>query len=405
MKVLVNCYACSPYQGSEPGMGWNFVRCLSRFHELHILTESKFQKDIEQFFSENPEEKENFHFYFLKRTRYNVLRKIWPPSYYWTYRQWQKKALKEAEMLDEKENFDLIHQLNMAGYREPGYLWKMKKPLVWGPVGGFDNVPWCMLPSMGLYGTIFYTAYNLINTWQKYTDTRVKKAINSADKLIAATQSAQDAIRRFYGRKSVVIPEVGLSESVPNAITERKQEEKFKICWSGLHIHRKALNLLIEALAILKRDDIELHVIGKGSCTEKWKRKANVLHVDNIVWYGWLKRSEAWNIMQNAHVFCITSLSDLTSTVILEALSLGLPTIALDHCGFSNVLTNDCGIKIPIQSHSQVVCDIAKAIRRVMDDEEGRRAMALAAKERARQYDWKTKAEQLTDIYKEVCHK
>ena len=27
--------------------------------------------------------------------------------------------------LDKKENFDIVHQLNMVGYREPGYLWKI----------------------------------------------------------------------------------------------------------------------------------------------------------------------------------------------------------------------------------------------------------------------------------------
>ena len=35
MRILVNCYACSPYKGSEPGMGWNFVKGLSKYHELN----------------------------------------------------------------------------------------------------------------------------------------------------------------------------------------------------------------------------------------------------------------------------------------------------------------------------------------------------------------------------------
>lgn len=46
MRILVNCYACSPYKGSEPGMGWNFVKGLSKYHELFILTESKFKDAI-----------------------------------------------------------------------------------------------------------------------------------------------------------------------------------------------------------------------------------------------------------------------------------------------------------------------------------------------------------------------
>lgn len=63
MKILVSCYACSPYKGSEPGMGWNFVREIARRHELHILVESKFQNDIERYLVQYPEECINKHFY------------------------------------------------------------------------------------------------------------------------------------------------------------------------------------------------------------------------------------------------------------------------------------------------------------------------------------------------------
>lgn len=68
MKILVNCYACSPYKGSEPGMGWNFVKCLSRVHELHIITENKFQADLDRYFQEHPEEKQYYHFYLSVKT-------------------------------------------------------------------------------------------------------------------------------------------------------------------------------------------------------------------------------------------------------------------------------------------------------------------------------------------------
>ena len=57
MKVLVNAYACSPNQGSEPGMGWNFVRCLSEKNELHIITESKYKKAISEYLEKNPSDR------------------------------------------------------------------------------------------------------------------------------------------------------------------------------------------------------------------------------------------------------------------------------------------------------------------------------------------------------------
>lgn len=402
MKVLVNCYACSPYQGSEPGMGWNFVKSLSQSNELHIITENKFKADLDKYFEENPEERQFYHFHFIKRTRRKLLRKIWPPSYYWTYKSWQKKVYDYVVKLDSQEHFDVFHQLNMAGYREPGFLWKLERPLVWGPIGGFDNVPWCMIPSMGLYGTLFYTAYNIINLWQKHTNRRVKTAIRKSSALLAATQGIQTSINKLYGKESVIIPEVGLNEISSVVLSQRTDSEPLKLCWSGLHIPRKSLNLLIEALSLLDQKNVELHVIGEGSCTRRWKRQAEKLNVNNIVWHGWIKRNEALDIMQKCHAFCITSLSDLTSTVTLEALSLGLPTITLDHCGFSNVITEECGFKIKIDNHKQVVSDIARAIDVLINNEEKRRHMAIAARNRSLDYSWEKKAEVINAIYAKV---
>ncbi len=47
--------------------------------------------------------------------------------------------------------------------------------------------------------------------------------------------------------------------------------------------------------------------------------------------------------------FVITSLKDLTSTVLLEALAQGVPVICPDHCGFADVVTGECGLKIPME--------------------------------------------------------
>lgn len=402
MKVLVNCYACSPYKGSEPGMGWNFIRNLSQYQELHIITESKFKKDLDKYFQEHPEEKNNFTFYFIKRERHNILRKIYPPSYYWFYNRWQKKVLKLSKELDKTLHFDIVHQLNMIGYREPGYLYKLGKPFVWGPISGFNITPWSLLPSMGIYGCIFYFCRNLINLYQMHSSKRIKTAINSSKFLISATKDDHDKILELWKKDSIIIPEVGFTP-LNNNITPNRRNHNLKVCWSGLHIPRKSLNLLLEAISICKnKDNIELHVIGDGKCNSKWEKMANKLHINNINWYGWVDRDKAMNIMQQSHIFTITSLSDATSTVLLEALSLGLPVIALNHLGFANVITNDCGIKINIKSKSQLVNDLSKAIDKIYDNEDLRLHLAKGAIARSKEFSWESKAKTINNIYYQI---
>ena len=92
----------------------------------------------------------------------------------------------------------------------------------------------------------------------------------------------------------------------------------------------------------------------------------------------------------------------LDSTVLLEALSYGLPTIALDHCGFTNVITDECGIKISIRGKRQVIKDIAKAIDEIATDDERRKRMSIAAIVVHWRNGWEEKANKIDRIYKKV---
>ncbi len=403
MKILVNCFVCSPYRGSEPGMGWNFVSNLSRLHELHIITEYESQPDLERYFDEHPHVKENMHVYYLSKPSHETLRKIWPPSYYWFYKKWQKKALALALELDKKEHFDIVHQLNMIGYREPGYLWKMNKPLVWGPIGGFQMTPWKLLPSMGLKGFIFYASRNLINLWQMRFNRRVHTMAQKASQIICASQDGYNAVTKLWKREAVIIPEVGLTTIPKDNVCNEKDDDMLRLCWSGMHEPRKSLNLLLEAVNLCQnKEHIEVNVVGDGPSNGKWKRLAARLGLQHINWYGWVPRDTSLRLMQSSHAFVITSLCDDTTTVVLEALSIGLPVVALNHTGFANVLTNECGIKIDICSRTQVVRDLAKAIDRLYEDKSYRHSLGQGARNRAQDFTWDKKVQTIYDIYSKI---
>lgn len=235
LKILVNAYACSPYLGSEPGMGWNFIQAICKNNKVVVITElDEFKKDIEKKQIESPELFENLTFYYIKRIHNNKIRKIWPPSYYWYYKAWQKEVYKLVIKLDLEYDFDIIHQLNMVGFREPGYLWKLNKPLVWGPIGGLEISPWKLLPSMGLYGMFFYGCRNIFNQYQMHFLNRVKKCANKCDILISATQETKDKIKQLWKKDSIIIPEVGLLDEFEKP-QFRARGPIMKVCWSGQH--------------------------------------------------------------------------------------------------------------------------------------------------------------------------
>lgn len=104
--------------------------------------------------------------------------------------------------------------------------------------------------------------------------------------------------------------------------------------------------------------------------------------------------------MRDSHVFAITSLKDLTSTVAVEAVSLGLPVVCLDHCGFADLVTDECGIKIHLGSIRHISSDIADALRTLYRDEALRQRLAQVAIRRSRDYSWQAKMETINEMYR-----
>ena len=162
---------------------------------------------------------------------------------------------------------------------------------------------------------------------------------------------------------------------------------------------RKNLPLLFNAIEKTKVP-FELHVLGYGDMTNKWKKIAQKKGLsDNCFWYGWVDRQKAIKIMSAGHIFCISSISDLTSTVTLEALSCGLPIICLDHCGFAHVVNQSCGIKIPVSTPKESANGFKDAIERLYFDEGLRQKLSAGAKVRANDFSWESKIEKLNTIY------
>jgi glycosyltransferase involved in cell wall biosynthesis len=143
-----------------------------------------------------------------------------------------------------------------------------------------------------------------------------------------------------------------------------------------------------------------LDILGTGPCTAKWKQLAGKLGLsDRCTWHGWIPRDSAVDIVHQSHIFVITSLKDLTSTVLLEALSQGVPVVCPDHCGFSNVVTGDCGIRLPIKTPRQLACDISTAIIKLSQDEAERQRLARGALVRIKDFSWEKKSEKINAIY------
>ena len=401
-RVLQLSYACSPVRGSEAGVGWHrALQAARRFDTWVICEEHEFAGEIRNYLAAHGDVP-GLHFVFVPiDQREWSWGQIHDAIWYAVLRRWHRRAYRVARDLHEKLPFDLVHQVTFCGYREPGYLWKLDAPFVWGPIGGTQNYPWRFLARAGLRGAIRETCRSVLNYFQLRLSPRVHRACRKAAVILAANSTIQRQFARAHGVVPQVLLETGLGEVQGSPRKRDPQPRPLRILWSGVLVHHKALHLLIRALARLPKDvAYELRILGDGPLRSRWEKLARRLGVaGHTTWLGRLPYHEALRQYAWPEVFAFTSLRDTSGNVVLEALAAGVPIVCLDHQGMHDIVTDQCGVKVPLGSPRKVIAGLSESIVRLARDAELWERLSRGAIGRAREYLWSSQEGAMADVY------
>jgi glycosyltransferase involved in cell wall biosynthesis len=400
-------YACSPFRGSEPAIGWNRALGVAEHCATWVVCKQQdYQADVARYFQDHPRPA-SLSFHYLPLTRAEMLLRRLPGCWYLAYNLWHRRAFRLAAQLHAAVGFDLVHQVTLSGFREPGYLWKLGLPFAWGPVGGVQNYPWRFLPGAGLRGALKEGARNVLNGAQFSLSPRVAAAARAARVLLSGNSTACRAFRSVHGVESALMPNVGAPAPVRRPQPRGGPQPPggpvpLRLLWSGLLEPHKALHLLIEALAGLPQDvEWRLRVLGEGSQRRRWQALAARRRIaGRCEWPGWLPHEEALKQYEWADLLVFTSLRDTCPSVVMEALSRGLPVLCLDHQGVGDVVTADCGMKVPVSSPAQVVTGLRDGLELAARDPQLLGRLGEGALRRAECFQWSRQAQRIVELYR-----
>ena len=399
-SILINAYACSPGMGSEPGMAWNWCVNLAKYCELHIITEGEFRKKIEAELPTLPQGK-NMHFYYNPVSE-DIRRMCWNQGdwrFYKYYREWQYKTYEIALDIVKKHKIDIVHQLNMIGFREPGYLWKIEnKPFVWGPVDAKEKSPVAYLTGADFKSKVFICLKNFLTGMQLRYSNRVRKAVQKAAIVISASSESQESLKKYFKIESPLLNETGCYPKEISTI-DKSQKETLDLLWVGKLDFRKQLSLAIRTIADMNNRNIRLHIVGGGDATS-YKVLADSLHIsEQCIWHGVVTHDEVQKIMQESDLFFFTSVAEGTPHVVLEAIGNNLPVICFDVCGQGDSVNEKVGVKIPLSNPKQSIKDFSKSIKQLYHHKELLKEMSFNCKERQEVLSWDNKAKQMIELY------
>ena len=402
LRVLAVAASTHPYRGSEPGLGWGWVEALSAHHDLWVITGEREgnREAIERRLTEVPDVAKHVRMHYIPRPDGPWLERAFPPYYYRLYRQWHEKAYELAQQLAAKVPFDLAHQINMTGYREPGFLWKLDLPFVWGPVGGTSNVSLRFASVLGVGPSCYHLAKTVVNYLQLRYHPRVHKALQRADGFVTSNSDERRAFLRVCGKDSAVIPDTG----PPRGELPRRDDcdsTTFRIAWSGIHVSRKALPLVLRAVGRLPPGvDWHIDIVGDGPMTRRWQRLAERLRITSrCTWHGWVSTMRSRQILANADVLAFLSLHEGVPTVVMESMALAVPVVCLDICGQGDLIDSTCGIRIPLTRPDKVISSASDALQSLAGDPERLAALKAGCLRRIAHWSWEQKVDQMTTLY------
>ena len=387
-------FACEPDFGSEPEVGWRWATELSRFAQITVLTDEGHRPAIEAKLEREPSFRENLRFEFFGPGPHHSRLYRWF-GYRGYYRWWMREVRPFVAALHKANHFDLMHHVTYAGCRFDTALWDQGAPVIWGPVGGLEPMPFNVIPWAQPKTALFEVARNIGN---QFAARHLRKGSQKSAVVLASTRETQDAFKRA-GVDVELMPTIGIE---PDAIAERqttKPDGPLRIVFAGRLLALKGIALALEAVA--RVPGVVFTIIGDGPFGKPARKLVEKLHLgDRVHFRPPMKRPDLIREYAAHHALIYPSFHDSGGFVVIEAMAQGLPVICLDCGGPGIAVTTGCGVKVPLGSRETMIHGLAAGLEHYRDENRA----AISEGENARRsveanYHWARKAEKMAGFY------
>lgn len=232
-----------------------------------------------------------------------------------------------------------------------------------------------------------------------------KTVIKLAPNIIAHTGGIKnELIRCGAGENSIRIIPDGIDISFIDKTPLR--EENIDLIFAGRLIKDKNVDVLIEAVSLLKNNfgNLKCVIIGAGPEKNNLAKLADKLGLNNnVIFKGFLSYQEVISYMKSAGVFVFPSTREGFGIVVIEAMACGLPVITIQHpMNASCELIKDGENGFLSNLNSQ---DLAGKISLLLFNNKLRNTLSFAARNSISEYDWNAIAGQNKEFYRHILAK
>lgn len=402
MNILYIAYSCLPHKGSEEKIGWNVPLESAKKHNVFVVTKEEHRPIIEEYIKSHNINNPKFYFVDIN----SIYKKLFKGAFYpIRLNIWHKKAYPFVKGLCEKENIDVIHQITPVEFRSVGnYADIENTKFICGPLGGGELLP----EGLACYAKgnmIIELLRKILNKWSKF---RYKQSgtLKRCNYILFVNKETQRHISDLIdGVQYSIFPEIGVSEEdLVNIERKEKAQSDITFLVAGRLVYRKGHSFLFDVLKELPEGlRYSCRIVGDGPEREKLENKCRSYGLqDKVVFTGRLEFSAMAKEYENADVFIMPSIRETTGTVLLEAISKGLPVITINRFGGSVLLDNNCAYFYDGKTTDDFKNGLKQAILRAVSDKKNGYDYSAVLTERAKQHLWENKLEYYNSLYNKI---
>jgi glycosyltransferase involved in cell wall biosynthesis len=249
------------------------------------------------------------------------------------YNRWQRHVGALALELDREIGFDLIHHVTIASYWTRVGVAVVKKPLVWGPVGGGVSPPLRLMSALGPRGIAEDIARMLLRPLLARTPP-VRTARRSAEVIFAQNRAT---MKKLDSSGRVVLLSNALAVNLDGLAKQGPRNSE--VLFVGRLVPWKGPLLALRMLRYIDHPEAVLRFCGSGREQKRLERLAHRWKLsDRVRFQDWIPRNRLLMQLARAGTLVHPSLHEEAGLCIAEALSLGTPVVCLDHGGPSELV-------------------------------------------------------------------
>lgn len=237
----------------------------------------------------------------------------------------------------------------------------------------------------------------------------IRRVMAASNKIIAQSNNTKNnAIEIYKPLKDIAIIPLGIPE--PKAFTASRKDLSLKenetyIISIGRLVKRKGYDHLLNSISILRDKGIHVNVliVGDGPELMPLQELAKDLGIKGQAKFLTnVTDEEKFSCLLNSDLYALSSLHEGFGIVLLEAMFAGLPIVATNNGGQTDLLISEVNALLVPPEDDKALAD---AIEKILNDTEKREIIARNNLEKIKDFTISSVTKKYLDVFREVTKK